>query len=324
MTHPYHRAKPNCSTFEIPEVRCELLQSQRALYTLCCLENEGNQRGVRQATALFLELASDAFDENLHDLAEDVHNVCRWALRQEKPPQNILQTAILFAGVLLQHEQTAAAIPLLKSLETAPFTSHELRSLWAINSAVGFEKLTKLPNDELWTTAVQEMPLPRWQQYPSLAVGCRNLLRRLRQRHEDHGELQALLAAGPLAERAYAALTSRHVKATPFERSGDAVRLLIEIGHTRHAWTEDAFGDLAIPSSTRVLEQSAITAAVNTTEDDLFPLTLTILAQHYAKIGDREKARDTAAQGLAEYAWCRHHDPKVIQALQLIFHSNTE
>lgn len=322
MTHPYHRAKPNCSTFEIAEVRYELLQSQRALYALCCRENEGDARGANKATASFLELVAQAFEENLYDLTEDMHNVCRWALRQKEPPQNILQTAVLFSGRLLQRGHTAAAIPLLKSLENAPFKSAEWRSLWAINSAVGFENLRGILHEELWTTAVHEMPAQRWKEYPTLALGCRCLLRRLRLRHEEQGELQALLSAGPIAEWAHEALTCSHTKGTPFERSGDAIRLLVEIGHTQQSWTESAFGVLEVPSSTRILEHAAIIAAANTTEDDIFPFTLTVLAQHYMKIGEHEKARDTAAQALAEYASCQRHDPMVVHALQMIFHSN--
>jgi hypothetical protein len=324
MTHPYHRAKPTCSSFEIPEIRYELLQSQRVLYALCCCENEGNARGAREALNRFNELTADAFEENLYDLTEDVHNASAWALRQHPPSQKILQMAVLFAGALLQHGHVAPAVPLLKRLEDVPFKSRELKSLWAINSAVAFEKLYRIPNDELWAAAVQEMPLNRWQHYPSLAVGCRNLLRRLRLQHEEDGHIQPLLTAGTLAEKAHAALTSPSVKATPFERSGEAVRLLIEIAHAQHAFIEDAFGTLELPSATQIFEHAAINAAQNNTEEDLFPRALTTLAQHYSMIGEREKARDSAAQALAEYAWCKSHDKEVIKTIQFIFEANRD
>ncbi len=324
MTHPYHRAKPTCSTFEIPEVRHELLHSQRVLYNLCGCENDGNKQGAKDALALFNELVTSGFEENLYDLAEDVHNACTWALRQDSPPQTILEAATLFAGALLQRGHVAPAIPMLKRLENAPFKSHEMRSLWAINSAIAHEALSGTPSDAHWETAIQEMPIHRWKHYPSLLVGCRNLLRRLRAHQEEDGDLQSLLAAGPLAERAYAALTHSGVKATPCERSGEAVRLLVDIGHTQKAFTEDAFGTLEIPSATHILEHAAMNAAANTTEDDLFTRTLTVLAQHYSMNGEREKARDAAGQALTEYAWCKRHDPEVVKILQLIFEANKD
>ena len=324
MTHPYHRAKPNCSTFEIPEVRDELLHSQRVLYSICGCETEGNRQGAQDALALFNELVTGGFEENLYDLAEDMHGVCTWALRQDPPPQTILQAAILFAGALLQHGQVAPAIPLLKRLEDTPFKSREIRSLWAINSAIAHETLSGAPSDGHWETAIQEMPIHRWKHYPSILVGCRNLLRRLRARQEEDGDLQSLLAAGALAERAYTALTHISVKATPCERSGEAVRLLVEVAHTQKACTEDAFGALEIPSATLIFEHAVMNAGANTTEDDLFTLTLTVLAQHYSMNGEREKARDAAGQALAEYAWCKQHDPQVLKTLQLIFEANKE
>ena len=324
MTHPYHRAKPTCSSFEIPEIRYELLQSQRVLYALCCCENEGNERGAREALHLFNDLTANAFEENLYDLTEDVHNACAWALRQDSPSQKVLQMAVLFAGALLQHGHVAPAVPLLKRLENVPFRSRELRALWSINSAVAFETLHHLPNDELWAAAVEEMPPNRWQHYPSLAVGCRNLLRRLRLQHEEEGQIQPLLTAGALAEKAHAALTSPSVKATPFERSGEAVRLLIEIAYAQHAFTEDAFGTLGLPSATHIFEHATINAAQNNTEEDLFTRALTTLAQHYSMIGEREKARDSAAQALAEYAWCKSHDKEVIETIQFILGANKD
>jgi hypothetical protein len=324
MTHPYHRAKPSCSTFEIPEVRDELLHSQRVLYTLCGCENEGNKTGARDALALFNELVVGGFEENVYDLSEDVHNVCTWALRQDSPPQTVLQAATLFAGALLHHGHTAPAVLILRRLDNAPFKSREIKSLWAVNSAIASEGLSGHPSDSHWETAIQEMPIHRWQHYPSLIVGCRNLLRRLRLQHEEKGDLQALLAAGPLAERAHAALTTRSAKATPFERSGEAVRLLVEVAHTQHSSTEDGFVALDLPSATHLFEHAVMNAAANATEEDLFTRALTVLAQHYSITGEREKARDAAAQALAEYAWCRKHDPSVIKALQLIFESNRE
>ncbi len=324
MTHPYHRAKPDCSTFEIPEVRDELLYSQRVLYTLCACENAHNRQGATESLARFNELVGDGFEENLYDLTEDVHNACNWALRQETPPQRVFQAATLFAGRLLQHGHIAPAIPLLRKLEDAPITSHELRSLWAINSAIALQELTGTPSDEHWETAIREMPLNRWKYYPSLAIGCRDYLRRLRFQHEEQGDLQTLLGIGTIAERAYTALTAVTVKGTPFERSGEVVRLLVEIGRTQLAYTRDAFGPLEIPNATQILELAAINAATNTTEEDLFPRALTTLAEHYSTCGEREKARDAAGQAILEYVQCSNHNPEVIRALQLIFEANKD
>lgn len=324
MTHPYHRAKPDCSTFEIPEVRDELLYSQRVLYTLCACENAHDRQGATETLALFNELVGDGFEENLYDLTEDVHNACNWALRQETPPQRVFEAAILFAGALLQRGYVAPAVPLLKKLTDAPITSHELKSLCAINSAVAFHEITGSPSNEHWETAIREMPLSRWKYYPSLVVGCRNYLRRLRLQQEEEGDLQTLLAIGPYAERAYGALTAVAVKGTPFERSGEAVRLLVEIGKTQLAYTRDAFGPLEIPSATQILELAAINAAANTTEEDLFPRALTSLAEHYSTSGEREKARDAAGQAILEYAQCSRPNPEAIKALQLIFEANKD
>ncbi len=324
MTHPYHRAKPDCSTFEIPEVRDELLYSQRVLYTLCACENESNWRGATETLARFKELVGDGFEENLYDLTEDVHNACNWALRQETPPQSVFEAAVLFAGALLQRGYLAPAVPLLKKLEDAPITSHELKSLCAINSAVAVQELTGSPSNEHWETAIREMPLSRWKHYPSLVVGCRNYLRRLRLQQEEEGDLQTVLAIGPIAERAYTALTAVAVKGTPFERSGEVVRLLVEIGRTQLAYTRDAFGPLEIPSATQILELAAINSASNNTEEDLFPRALTSLAKHYSTSGDREKARDAAGQAILEYAQCAKPNPEAIRALQLIFEANKD
>jgi hypothetical protein len=324
MTHPYHRAKPAYSTFEIPEVRHELLHSQRVLYTLCGCENERNAQGARDALSLFNELVAGGFEENLYDLSEDVHNVCTWALRQDSPPQTILEAATLFAGALIRHGHVAPAILILKRLADAPIKSRELKSVWAINSAIALKELTGTPGDDHWEVAIQQMPINRWKNYPSLAIGCRNLLRRLRLQNEEDGSLQSLLAAGPLAERAYSALSSPSVKATPFERSGEAVRLMVEIAYTQLASTEDAFGALDIPSATHIFEHAAMNAASNNTEEDLFPRTLTTLAQHYSMKGDREMARDAAVQAIAEFASCKYHDPEVIKALHLIFEANKD
>ena len=324
MTHPYHRAKPDCSTFEIPEVRDELLYSQRVLYTLCACENAHNRQGATESLARFNELIGNGFEENLYDLTEDVHNACNWALRQETPPQRVFQAATLFAGALLQRGHIAPAIPLLRKLGEAPISGHELRSLWAINSAVALQELTGTPSDEHWETAIQEMPLNRWKYYPSLAIGCRNYLHRVRLQQEKEGDLQTLLRIGPIAERAYAALTAVSVKGTPFERSGEAVRLMIEIGKTQHAYTQDAFGPLDIPNATQIMELAVINAGPNTTEEDLFPRALTSLADHYSTSGEREKARDAAGQALLEYTQCSKHNPEVIKALQLILLSNKD
>jgi hypothetical protein len=324
MTHPYHRAKPDCSTFEIPEVRDELLYSQRVLYTLCACENAHNRQGATESLARFNEVVGDGFEENLYDLTEDVHNACNWALRQETPPQRVFQAATLFAGALLQRGYIAPAIPLLRKLGDAPITSHELRALWAINSAVAFQEFTGSPSNEHWEAAIRNMPLNRWKHYPSLVVGCRNYLRRLRLQQEDQGDLQTLLAIGPFAERAYAALTAVAVKGTPFERSGEAVRLFIEIGKTQLAYTRDALGSLEMPSATQILELASINAASNNTEEDLFPRALTSLAEHYSTSGDREKARDAAGQAILEYAQCSSHNPEAIKALQLIFEANKD
>jgi hypothetical protein len=141
---------------------------------------------------------------------------------------------------------------------------------------------------------------------------------------EEEGDLQTLLAIGPLAERAYAALTTVAVKGTAFERSGEAVRLLVEIGKTQLAYTRDAFGPLEVPSATQILELAAINAAANTTEEDLFPRALTTLAEHYSTCGEREKARDAAGQAILEYAQCSRPNPEAIKALQLIFEANKD
>jgi len=114
------------------------------------------------------------------------------------------------------------------------------------------------------------------------------------------------------------------VKGTPFERSGEVVRLLVEIGRTQLAYTRDAFGSLEIPNATQILELAAINAATNTTEEDLFPRALTTLAEHYSTCGESEKARDAAGQAILEYAQCSKHNPEVIRALQLIFEANKD
>ena len=290
MPSPYHRAKPPVS-FAIPELRDELLFTQRTLYQLCQFENNDDKRGAIRANAQLMKLVGEAFPENLHDLAEDFHSVCDWALRQQQPSTNIIRASILFAGSLLQQREVAAAIPLLKKIGEHVRSDRELKAVWAINYAIANERMLGAPQEELWETAIQEMPLGRWMYCPALAEGARNHIRRLRLRQEETGDLQSLLAAAPLAERAYAAMTQPGVKGSTFETSGPAVRLLVEIARTQHAMSQEAFGPLSLPPPVKLFEQAAINAAVNRSEEDLFVRALTTLADYHSSCGEREKAR---------------------------------
>jgi hypothetical protein len=323
MLSPYQRAK-SPSTFKIPEVRHELLHSQRLLYRICTLENEGDLHGAERAQDKFSTLVSRGFPEGLHDLVEDVHIACDWALGHSGPKVNVLRAAILFTGALLKNEETSTAIPILRKLETATNGHRELTSLWAINSAIGLSKFSPGAVDSLWDTAIREMPLGRWMHYPSLANGCREHIRKLRLQHQENGDLQSLLTACPLAERAYAALTHRSVKGTEFETSREVVTLLVELAQTQRASSDDGFGALEMPGATELMELAVINAAANGREIDLFTTSLTILAQHYATCGEREKARNTAVQALAECTDLPTRNPEMIRLLQVIFEANKD
>lgn len=321
MPSPYHRAKSPVS-FEIPELRDELLFTQRALYQLCQLENERDQRGAYRAHAHLMKLIGSAFPENLHDLAEDFHSASDWALRQKQPPARILRASILFAGSLLQRQEVAAALPLLKKIGEHVTGDRELKSIWAINYAIGLERLLGTPQEELWETAINEMPLSRWMHYPGLSHGARSHIRRLRMNHEERGDLQSLLAAAPLAERVYAAITQPCVKGSAFEASGPAVRLLIEVARIQHSMSQDAFGPLALPPSVRLFERAALNAALNRSEEDLFVRALTTLANHHSLCGEREKAREIALRALVELGSLRKQHPKLIETIRAIFEAN--
>ena len=323
MTSPYQRAKPP-STFEIPEVRDELLHSQRLLYRVCMLENKGDHHGAEKAQRHFTDVVSRGFPESLHDLVEDVHIACNWALSHNGRNDSVIRAALLFTGALLSNKETSTAVPLLRKLEPATNGHGELKSIWAINSAIAFSKFTPDAVDGLWETAIREMPLSRWMHYPSLAIGCREYLRKLRTNHQENGNLQSLLAAAPLAERAYAALTQRVVKGSEFETSSEAISLLIEIGRTQHAVSSDAFGALEIPDATELMELAVVNAAANRREIDLFAKSLTFLAQHYSTCGNRDKARDTAINALAECAQLPTQHPEMIKLLQAIFEANKD
>jgi len=323
MTSPYQRAKTS-APFPIPEVRDELLFTQRTLYELCLREREKDQDGALATLNRATKLLGESFRENLHDIVVDVHNACDWALRQAPPPESVIRASILFAGTLLQHNCVAAAFPLLKKISTGVNNNRELKAIWAINSAIAAEKLHRSPNEDLWETAIQEMPLTRWAHYPSLSVGCRNHIHRLRERHEDDGDLQSLMAAIPLAERAYAALTQRIVKGSSFECSGGAVRLLIEIARTQHAANVSGLGSLEAPPAIDLFKEAATNAAVNREEEDLFARCLAALADHYSTCGDRENARDVALQGITEYAALKREYPKLIEALRATFEANKD
>jgi hypothetical protein len=323
MTSPYQRAK-HPSTFEIPEVRDELLYSQRLLYRLCTLENEGNPLRAAKAQRHFTEVVQRSFQESLHDLAEDVHIACDWALKHNGRNENVIRAAILFAGALLNNKETSTAVLILRKVEPATNGDRELKAIWAINSAIAF--LTFKPDaiDGYWQTAIREMPLPRWIHYPSLIMGCRDHIRKLRIQHQENGDLQALLAAAPLAERAYAALTQRVVKGSHIETSRETVSLLIELAKTQHVSSTEGLGSLDIPGATPLMELAVINAAANKQAVDLFAKSLTFLAHHYSACGDREKARDTAVQAIAECAQLPIQNPAMIRILHAIFESNKD
>lgn len=323
MSSPYQRAK-SPTAFEIPEVRDELLYSQRLLYRVCMLEHQGDHQGAEKAQRHFTEVVSRGFPESLHDLVEDVHIACDWALSHHGRNDNVVRAAILFTGALLSNKETSTAVPILKKLEPATTGNRELKAIWAINSAIALSKFTPDAVDGRWEIAIREMPLSRWMHYPSLAIGCREHLRKLRLQHQDDGDLQSLLAAAPLAERAYAALTQRIVKGTEFETSGEAVSLLIEIANIQRATSNDAFGALDMPGATQLMELAVVNAASNKRETDLFAKALTFLAQHYSTCGHRDKARDTAIQALAECVEFANKNPEMIKLLQAIFESNKD
>lgn len=321
MPSPYHRAKSPI-TFEIPELRDELLFAQRSLYGLCQLENERDQAGAGRSQLNLMRLMGKLFPENLHDLVEDVHHACDWAMRKESPPERIALSAILFAGTLLLHKEVAAAVPLLKKLEGKLEHNRELKALWAVNYGIALEKLLGESQADLWETAIQEMPLHRWMRYPSLADGTRNYIRRLRLQHEENSDLQSLLAAAPLAERAYASLTHSSVKGSAFESSGPAVRLLVEIARLQQAVSEDGLGALTAPAPLNILELAAINASVNRIEEDLFVRTLTAIADYHSSRGEREKARETALRALVECGTLKKQQPTLLQTIRTIFEAN--
>jgi hypothetical protein len=323
MNSPYQRAKTS-APFPIPEVRDELLFTQRTLYELCQRETEQDHQGALAALSRATKLLRESFRENLHDIVVDVHNACDWALRQKHPPENVIRAAVLFAGTLLQHGNVAAALPLLKKIEPGFGNNRELKAVWAINLAIATERLYRAPNEDLWETAIQQMPTARWIHYPSLAVGCRNHIHRLREKHENDGDLQSLMAAMPLAERAYVALTHPTVKGSSFERSGSTVRLLIELARMQHATTQDGLEPLTMPSAVDLFKQAIINASVSREEEDLFARSIAALAEHYSSLGDREHARDFAMQGLIECAALKGEHSKLIEALQAILHANSD
>lgn len=323
MTSPYHRAKTS-APFPIPEVRDELLFTQRTLYELCQREKARDYDGALSTLSRATKLLRESFRENLHDIVVDVHNACDWALRQEPPPESVMRASILFAGTLLQHNCVAAAVPLLKKVGTGLGNDRELKAIWAINSAIAADKLYRSPHEELWETAIQQMPLARWAHYPSLSVGCRNLIHRLRSKHGNDGDLQSLMAAMPLAERAYAALTQRTVKGSRFECSSAAVRLFIEIARTQHDTILNGLGPLDTPPAVDLFKEAATNAAVNREEEDLFVRSIAALADHYSSCGDRGNARDVALQGITEYATLKGEYPQVIEALKATFAANKD
>jgi muconolactone delta-isomerase len=218
----------------------------------------------------------------------------------------------------------AAALPLLRKIGPGFANNRELKAVWAINCAIATERMYRAPSEELWETAIQQMPAARWVHYPSLAVGCRNHIHHLREKHESDGDLQSLLAAMPLAERAYVAITHPTAKGSSFERSASAVRLLIELARMQHASTQNGLGPLAMPSSVELFKQAIINASVSREEEDLFARSMAALADHYSSLGDREHARDFAMQGLIECAALKGKYPKLIEALQAILHANME
>lgn len=322
MSSPYQRAKPHVSSFEIPELRHELLFTQRTLYEVCQRESGKKGGAADRPQEKLMKLIGEAFPENLHDLAEDFHNVCDWAVRREPPSTEIIKTAILFAGALLQRKEVSTAIPLLKKLEGHVGGDRELKSVWAINYAIANERMSGAFQETLWEMAIQEMPLNRWMQYPSLVDGARIYIRKLRRLHEESGDLTSLLAAAPLTERAYLAVTHRDSKGSSFESSGPAVRLLVEIARAQHALSNDAFGPLSIPTPTLILEQAAVNAAVNRTEEDLFVRTLTTLADYHSSCGRRDEARELALRALVECGSLGKKNPKLLETIQAIFEAN--
>jgi hypothetical protein len=323
MSSPYHRAKTS-APFPIPEVRDELLFTQRTLYELCLHERDRNFQGALATLSRATKLLRESFKENIHDIVVDVHNACDWALRQKHPPESVLRAAVLFAGTLLQHNGVAAALPLLRKLESGLGDNRELKGIWAINSAIATEKLYGSPSEELWEIAIQQMPIAKWIHYPSLAVGCRNHIHRLRENRDKRGDLLSLMAAMPLAERAYVALTQPTVKGSSFERSGVAVRLLIELARTQHETTQEGLAPLAMPPAAELFKQATIHASVNHDEEDLFARTLAALADHYSSCGDRENARDIALQGIVTCATLKGHYPQLMEALEAIFEANKD
>lgn len=288
------------------------------------LENKGDLHGAEKAQRDFTKVVSQGFQESLHDLAEDIHIACDWALSHNGRTPNVIRAAVLFTGALLKNNETSTAIPILRKLEPATHGDRELKAIWAINSAVALSKFTPDAVVGLWETAIREMPLGRWMLYPSLAIGCREHIRKLRTNHQENGDLQSLLAAAPLAERAYAALTQRAMKGSDFETSSEAVSLLIEIAKTQHAVSSDAFGALEMPGATELMELAVINAAASRREIDLFAKSLTFLAQHYSTCGDREKARDTAIQALGECAQLPTQNADMMKLLQAIFEANKD
>jgi hypothetical protein len=196
--------------------------------------------------------------------------------------------------------------------------------MWAINAALAFVTFKPDAADGLWETAIRDMPLSRWMYYPSLVIGSTRHIRKLRTQSQDGGDLQSLLAAAPLAERAYAALTHRSIKGSHLETSREAVGLLIEIANLQHAAATDSFISLDIPEATKLMELSVVNAAANRKEVDLFAKALTFLAQHYSTCGDREKAKDTSIQALSECAQLPKQEPEMVRLLLAIFEANKD
>lgn len=314
---PYQRAKASREHDE-PLLRPDILHGQRLLNQLRVEERQNNDRGAGIAEQNFLEFLSRAFPEAAHDLAQDVHALCDWSALQNEPSKRISRVAILFAGTLINHKDVATAVPLLS--KALPLTEGDpaLKSLCSLNQAVAISSISEPHCWHHWQLALDALPPSQWPQNRGLLAGCGHLIRHLRNDYVEGGDFGQILLAGAYAESGFEAVSQRWLKGTSIECSPEVITLLVEIARTRKAVIHAGLKPLNTPESSELFKLAAINAATNTAEPELFVRSLMYLAQHHLEEGEREEAKDAAAQALLEFTQLPKPDPQLGRTLQFI------
>lgn len=296
------QASKELKTLVLPEVRGEVIRTQKLLNTLLCESRASAETALfTEAEASLLREISKLFPESLWLASELIHTALNETSRRGivyGTHATVRAAIALSARFIMSKEQgesdeLSLVDPLLRHaigcLKTHPHA--ELYALCCMNRAIALEKSDSSEETSrigslhrsapLWKEASYQMPSYSWVKYPSLLNGTARLLAHLRDKSEGPHGFTYLLEAAEIARIAYKRITTPPMKGSSLERERPFVALLAEIAATHRLALSHGLPSPHLPDPLAIEEHAYIHSRFSSENPLLFVSMSITLAKGY-------------------------------------------